>query len=283
MAKLLEFDDIAPKLGSQDLLLFDVRWYLDGRDGYEAFQNGHIRSAIYLDVETCLSDRSRTDPRQGRHPLPDPMSFEAVLSSYGATRNHLLVFYDDQAESIAARAWWMASAIGYDSALLNGGISSAPPHEIEIGKSNRQSLPRLPIDSCNSAWNPSLIITEKDLKAGFANNKILLLDARSKERYLGLNETLDPRAGHIPKAVSAFWRQNIDRKNRFRHPNEIAKNFARIGIESSTEKEIVSSCGSGITACHNIFSLLYAVKIQARLFPPSFSGWCQSEENSVDR
>ncbi len=282
MAKLVEFEDIYQELGSDGLHLFDVRWYLDGRDGYESYMERHIKTSTFLDVDTCLSDRSSKDPRSGRHPLPDPKLFESVLSSFGVSRDHKLVFYDDQAGSIAARAWWMASAIGYDAALLNGGLTSAPETFTEAGPSINVSLTRLPYAS-TSEWDSSLIINEDELKAKIASGSVILLDARSKERYLGINETVDQRAGHIPTAVSAFWRHNIDRRGRFKHPNEIAKNFRNLGIDQSVGKEIVSSCGSGITACHSIFSLLFSMNIQARLFPPSFSGWCNSPLNMVDR
>ncbi len=281
VAKLVELDEIEPSLGTKELQLFDVRWYLDGKSGYQAFLDGHIRSAMFLDVDTCLCDSRNVDPTMGRHPLPDPKNFESVLSSYGVTKDQLLVFYDDQAGSIAARAWWMASAIGYQAALLNGGLTTAPNVLIESGESSNKSMPWLPYKSSTASWDPDLVISESELKALVNHGKVILLDARSKERYLGINETADPKAGHIPGAVSAFWRHNVDRKNRFKHPNEIAKNFRLLGIEPDTQKEVVSSCGSGITACHNIFTLLYALEIRARLFPPSFSGWCHSPGNEI--
>jgi len=281
VAKLVELDEIEPSLGTKELQLFDVRWYLDGKSGYQAFLDRHIRSSMFLDLDTCLCDSRNVDPTMGRHPLPDPKNFESVLSSYGVTKDQLLVFYDDQAGSIAARAWWMASAIGYQAALLNGGLTTAPNVLMESGESSIKSMPRLPYASSTAAWDPDLVISESELKALVNRGKVILLDARSKERYLGINETADPKAGHIPGAVSAFWRHNVDRKNRFKHPNEIAKNFRQLGIEPNTQKEVVSSCGSGITACHNIFTLLYALEIRARLFPPSFSGWCHSPGNEI--
>ena len=282
VAKLVELDEIAPYIGSKELHLFDVRWYLDGRSGHEAFMESHIKSAVYLDLDTCLCDPEVAPPTKGRHPLPTPKHFESVLTSFGATRDHRLVFYDDQGSSIAARAWWMASAIGFDAALLNGGLSATPDDMTESGESRQTSLPRLPYASQSSSWDPNLIISEKDLKARLSNSTVILLDARSKERYQGINESIDLRAGHIPGAISAFWRDNVDDKNRFLQPAEIAANYRRIGIEPSDAIEVVSSCGSGITACHNIFSLLYSLQIQARLFPPSFSGWCQNTQNKVE-
>ncbi len=282
VAKLVELDDIAPEIGSKELHLFDVRWYLDGRSGHEAFVQGHVKSAVYLDLDTCLCDPEVASSTRGRHPLPTPKHFEAVLTSFGATRDHRLVFYDDQGGSIAARAWWMASAIGFDAALLNGGLSAVPSDMTESGESRQTSLARLPYGSHGSSWDPNLVISEEELKVHISNGTVILLDARSKERYQGINESIDPRAGHIPSAVSAFWRNNVDDRDKFLQPEAIAANFRRLGIEPSAATEVVSSCGSGITACHNIFSLLYALDIQARLFPPSFSGWCQNSQNKVD-
>ncbi|TAN30756.1 MAG: sulfurtransferase [Actinomycetota bacterium] len=282
VANLVELADIEPSLGTEELHLFDVRWYLDGRSGHRAFLEKHIRSAMFLDLDTCLCDPSTVDPALGRHPLPDPKSFESVLTSFGVSKSQLLVFYDDQAGSIAARAWWMASAIGYQAALLNGGLSAASNSMFESGESPIRSMPRLPYTSSTMSWDPDLVISEPELKALLSQGNAILLDARSKERYLGINETVDPKAGHIPGAVSAFWRQNVDRRNRFKHPNEIAKNFLQLGIGPTTEKEVISSCGSGVTACHNIFTLQYALQLQARLFPPSFSGWCHTLGNEIE-
>lgn len=176
----------------------------------------------------------------------------------------------------------MASAIGFDAALLNGGLDSVPEDMTDQGPTSPRSITRLPY-AASGSWNPELVIDEAELKTKLASNSIILLDARSKERYLGINESIDPRAGHVPGAVSAFWRQNIDSRNRFKQRDEIANNFRHLGIEESTDREVASSCGSGITACHNIFSLLYSMNIQARLYPPSFSGWCRSPENRVDQ
>ncbi|MDA8270074.1 MAG: rhodanese-like domain-containing protein [Actinomycetota bacterium] len=282
MAKLLEFDDIAPRIGSEGLHLFDVRWYLDGSDGYSAYLERHIRSSMFLDVDNCLSNHESSDKGEGRHPLPNPKSFELVLESLGVARGDQLVFYDDQAGSIAARAWWMASAIGFDAALLNGGLDCVPEGMTDQGRMRPRPMTRLPY-AASGSWNPELVINEAELKKKIASDSIIVLDARSKERYLGINESIDPRAGHIPGAVSAFWRQNIDSRNRFKKPDEIARNFRQLGIEEANGKEVASSCGSGITACHNIFSLLYSMNIQARLYPPSFSGWCSSPENRVDQ
>lgn len=282
VAKLVEIDEIGPELGSEELHLFDVRWYLDGKSGHNAFLKSHIKSAVHLDLDTCLCDPGVVDSTKGRHPLPTPKHFESVLTSFGATRDHRLVFYDDQGGSIAARAWWMASAIGFDAALLDGGLSATPDNMTESGESRQTSLPRLPYASHSSSWDPNLIISEEELKVRISNGSVILLDARSKERYQGINESIDPRAGHIPGAVSAFWRNNVDEKNKFLQPEAIAANYRQLGIGPSAAMEVASSCGSGITACHNIFSLLYALNIQARLFPPSFSGWCQNTQNRID-
>lgn len=281
-AHLVEFTDIQNSLGSEELHLFDTRWYLDGRNAQDTFQQSHIRSAKFIDVDLFLSDSRSKEPRLGRHPLPTPKTFETVMSSLGVTKDHLIVFYDDQGGSIAARGWWMAITSGYNAALLNGGFDIVPELFIETGDSGLVSIPSPDGDSSQSSWDPRFVIWEEELKEKISSKTITLLDARAKDRFLGINETVDPRAGHIPSAISAFWKENIDESNKFKSKSEIRDNFARLGVDLKADKEVVSSCGSGITACHNIFSLLYSTGMLARLYPPSFSGWCHTATNEVE-
>lgn len=282
VARLVEFQDIQDRLGLSTVHLFDVRWYLDGRDGFESYRVKHIRSAIFLDVESHLTSKKETDSHLGRHPLADPDDFLNFLTSHGVEKDHQLVFYDDQANSISSRAWWMASALGFNAALLNGGINSATEPFIEVGGSPEIRPRQYRSSSDSMHWDPSLVIDEDQLKAALDGDDLILLDARSNDRYLGINETVDPRSGHIPGAKNIFWMLNIDEYGRFRTRNEISQNFRSIGIEPGSDSFIVSSCGSGITACHNIFSLLYAMGIRASLYPPSFSGWCSNSDNPIE-
>lgn len=281
-ATLVEFDDIRDRLGLPDFYLFDVRWYLDGRDSYESYRAKHIHSAIFLNVDEHLTLKDMTHPGLGRHPLAKPKDFLNYLASCGVQKDHFLVFYDDQSNSIAARAWWMASALGFNAGLLNGGINSATDQFIEAG--NGPSLPsesqQLTFDKLD--WDSSLVIDEESLKSLLVDESCILLDARSNERYRGINEITDPKAGHIPGAKNLHWMMNTDEKGRFKQRSEIAENFRSVGISPGSERIVVSSCGSGITACHNIFALLYGLGIRAMLYPPSFSGWCRNLGNPIE-
>lgn len=283
-ANLVDIDVLQEQLEDPSLHIFDVRWYIDGRSGIEAYQHLHLRTAKYLDLEKNLVDFHNQDPRQGRHPLPSPGIFTAGLSELGISTSDRLVFYDDQGCSVAARAWWMASALGYDASLLNGGLNSVPPHLLtkggELVKRRGKASQNSPSETKD--WDSALVIDEDELKRKLVNNSVILLDARSADRYHGLNEQLDPRAGHIPQAQNLFWKLNVTKDHKFRPRSEIAENFRSIGISTGLEKDVVSSCGSGITACHNIFALLYSLEILARLFPPSFSGWCANGSNRID-
>lgn len=282
IAQLVELIDIEENLGNTDTHLFDVRTFTNGLSGSEAFQNGHIKSAKFLDIELHLSDHQAADPLLGRHPLPSPEAFEATMAAFGVAKHHFLIFYDDMANAIASRAWWMASALGYDAALLNGAFGAAPKELLESGDPDIPVIPQLKADTNYSSWDTEFVIWEDELKDKIESGSAIILDARTKDRFQGINETMDPIGGHIPTSFSAFWKHNVDQNNRFKPKVEITENFEHLGILSDSPYEIISYCGSGVTACHNIFSLLYATGKLARLYPPSFSGWCQTSTNGID-
>src|SRR5580658_10464609 len=105
-----------------ELALADVRWYLDGRSGREAFERGHLPGAVFVDLDEWLSGNPRAGG--GRHPLPDPEIFAAGMSTLGIGDGTVVVAYDDQGGVIAARMVWMLRATGHDAALLDGGLLS---------------------------------------------------------------------------------------------------------------------------------------------------------------
>ena len=99
----------------------------------------------------------------------------------------------------------------------------------------------------------------------------MLLDARDGERYRGEVEPVDPRAGHIPGAVSLPCRENLDPSGRFLPVAELRVRFAAAGVTGGAE--VVSYCGSGVTACHNLLALEHAGLAPGRLYAGSWSQW----------
>jgi len=239
------------------VLLADVRWYLDGRSGREAYESGHLPGAVFVDLDKWLSG----DPRsgRGRHPLPNPEVFAAGMSALGVADDATVVGYDDQGGVVAARLVWMLRATARDAALLDGGLQCYEG-ALETGATavspahfTARPWPQARLADVNDATDPANVV----------------IDARSTDRYHGQGEHVDPRAGHIPGAVSLPCRGNLDETGRFLPPRELRDRFESAGV--STNASVVSYCGSGVTACHNLLALEFCGLAHGRLYPGSWS------------
>src|SRR5687767_12423272 len=105
-----------------ELVLADVRWYLDGSSGRAAYDKGHLPGAVFVDLEAWLA--ARASPERGRHPLPEPEVFARGMGEVGIGDADTVVAYDDQGGVIAARLVWMLRATGRVAALLDGGLAA---------------------------------------------------------------------------------------------------------------------------------------------------------------
>ncbi len=265
---LISVDELTAALDDPALVLLDVRWSLGQTDGRERYLGGHIPGARFVDLDRDLA--AVTSPERGRHPLPRPEDFERTLRTLGITTESRIVVYD-QAESFgASRLWWMLRNAGLDSArVLDGGLDAwlRAGGELSVGN----PLAAAP-GSVTVRWGemPTIDIDEA---AHFAADGILL-DARAGERYRGEVEPMDPRAGHIPGALSAPTTENLDDTGAFLPAAQLRERFERLGAGDSA---LASYCGSGITAAHQILALAIA-GYPAALFPGSWSQWANDPE-----
>ncbi|MFZ0666742.1 MAG: sulfurtransferase [Acidimicrobiales bacterium] len=253
--------------GDRNLALADARWYIDGRSGRQAYESGHIPGAVFIDLERWLAG----DPRSGhgRHPLPEPAVFAEGMSEAGIDDGSVVVAYDDQGGVIAARLVWMLRVTGHDAALLDGGLNAYDGH-LEQGDGH---------DAAHSGvftakpW-PSERLATADDAADPAN---VVIDARPPDRYLGQEEPFDPRPGHIPGAWNLPCRSNLRPDGTLLEVDELLSRFEVAAIEPARSEVladgVVSYCGSGITACHNLLVLEHCGFGEGfgRLYPGSWS------------
>jgi thiosulfate/3-mercaptopyruvate sulfurtransferase len=270
MIPLVSTSELAFLFSDPSLVIADLRWDSASPDpGVVAYRQGHIPGAIYVDLDTDLSDRS--DLSRGRHPLPDPAIFAGTLTRLGIGRDTMLVVYDDKAGSLAARLWWMMRWIGGPAArVLDGGFAQWVKEggTVETG-AGPKILPAAKPVVPNP--HPEMVASISDVETLESNT--LLLDARAPERYRGESEDLDARAGHIPGARNAPWRENLvdELSQCFRSSSGLRMRFEQVGVAEG--KDIICSCGSGVTACHNLLALELAGFPGARLYPGSWSEW----------
>jgi thiosulfate/3-mercaptopyruvate sulfurtransferase len=232
-------------------LVFDCR-HQTGRPGagLAAFEAGHIPGASHLDLDTQLSAPIRPDRIGGRHPLPDPAVFGALMRQRGLHAGQRVVAYDDIGGAYAARLWWLLRWLGHDRvAVLSGGLS-AYTGPLEVGPAavavpgNWLPRPR-----------PELVASREEAAAGG-----LLVDARALDRFRGEVEPLDPVAGHIPGAICRPWTDALE--------------DGRLVVTPDIPPGPgIAYCGSGVTACALLLMLSAAGRDNLRLYPGSWSDW----------
>ncbi|MDO9407498.1 sulfurtransferase [Patulibacter sp.] len=249
----------------EEVVLADVRYYLDGRNGREAHAAGHLPGAVYVDLGTVLAGPA--SETGGRHPLPDPASFAAGLSAVGIGDDAVVVAYDDAGGVMAARLVWMLRAVGQDAALLDGGLGSGPLEEGAVVPATATATAR--------EWPVELLATVDDA----TDRGRVVLDARPPERYAGAPDALDPRAGHVPGARNVPARGNVDAEGRLLPVDELRERFAAAGVTAASD--VVSTCGSGVTACHNLLALEQAGLGRGRLWPGSWSAYSRDASRPV--
>ncbi len=269
----------AAELAAQpDAIVVDCRFnLLDPAAGREAWLAGHIPGAFYADLDHDLA-RPRGDAQvgdDGRHPLPDRDAFAALLGSWGLTPDKLLVAYDDVGGAVAARLWWLLRQAGHSRvALLDGGLQAWEQAglALETGPLTLQpgSYP-LPADAFSS-------VGADEVQQGLAQGSLTLLDARDAGRFAGSVEPIDPRAGHVPGALNRPFSANLA-DGRFKSPAQLRTEFD--ALLANQPENIVSMCGSGVTACHNLFAMEHAGLSPGRLYVGSWSGWLADPQRPV--
>jgi len=230
------------------LVLVDVR----PRSAYEA---GHIPGAVHVDPESDLSALGPDASHGGRHPLPSHAQLEEIFSRVGIGADAFVLALDG-GTGWAARCWWLLRHVGHDAAGtfdLRWYLGPLSTGASEVTRAEFHSRPR--VDDT---------ITAEEILARLDDPALVLLDARSRARWLGDEEPLDPVAGRIPGARHAYFEDALP-------------------AGATDPPGLVAYCGSGVTACVVAQKLVLAGREDVRLYPGSFSEWCRREGYPIEK
>ncbi|MFG3692882.1 sulfurtransferase [Stutzerimonas stutzeri] len=280
LAQLIDTTRLNAQLAQPNLCVIDCRFALDDPQyGKRSYEQAHIPGAVYLDLEADLS--GPVIPGQtGRHPLPQSQQLIQRLRAAGLNNDSEVVLYDDGPGAFAARAWWLLAWLGKRSGvyLLDGGLKawcaaggpmSSEPAVVAPG-------------TFDGTPDNSLLIDARQLLADLQQPGLTLLDARALPRFLGEQEPIDPVAGHIPGAQCVPFNGNLGEDGRFLSRQALEERFRPLVATASAER-LVAYCGSGVTACHNLFALCLAGHPLAKLYAGSWSEWITDPQRPVAR
>jgi thiosulfate/3-mercaptopyruvate sulfurtransferase len=286
---LISTDVLAARLADPNFVVVDCRFTLDDAAwGERQWRAGHIPGAVYAHLDRDLSGpKTGTN---GRHPLPDIEVLARTFSRFGITSGKQVAAYDQDLGMFASRLWWLLRWLGHDAvAVLDGGFAKwvAEGRPVSVAEAPRgvDSSDRTGSSGSRARFHAAprrdMTIDIDEVSAHAHDAGWRLLDARAPERYRGELEPMDPVAGHIPGAKSYFFQQNLDARGTFRTPDDLR---ARLGpfINGVVPEQIVSYCGSGVQACHNLLALEHAGVSGAKLFPGSWSQWVSDRSRPVE-
>ena len=268
LTALVRTEILAQHLADPDWIVFDCRHDLaDPARSPRDYAESHIPGARLLHLDEDLS--APKTGKNGRHPLPDPDVLMEKLGRAGVDARKQVLAYDSQGGMVAARLWWLLRWLGHlPVAVLDGGwnqwVAEGRPRSAEVP-------PQRPAKFSGKPRSDR--VDAEFIRSHLGDEGTVLLDARAPDRFRGQNETLDPVGGRIPGARNRYFRDNLGADGCFK-PREILKAEFSAVLGDTRPKDVVHYCGSGVSACHNLFAMEVAGMRGGRLYPGSWSEWC---------
>ncbi len=278
---LIEADELAELVDARAALVVDCRFSLtDEHAGRQAYEAGHIPGAIYAHLNSDLS--SPVLATTGRHPLPEPTVFAALLGRWGITAETQVVAYDDASGAMAARLWWLLRWMGHPrAAVLNGGLAAWQGRGGDLESGGAGDATVSAAGPYSATRHDDLTISTDAVQAASIGTELCLVDARDTARYAGLSEPLDTAAGHVPGAVNLPFASLLGDDGRFLSAEEIAARWHAVVGERPTD-ECAVMCGSGVTACHLALAATAAGLGLPRLYAGSWSEWIRDPDRPIE-
>ena len=278
MQSLVTTDWLAGELGKPDLLLFDATKYLpnEPKDGLTEFRAAHIPGARFFDIDE-VADPDTDLP----HMVPTPGRFAKLMAALGVSNASRVVFYDQKGLASAARGWWLMGLFGHDAAaVLDGGL----PKWLREGRATESGDPVHPAAPQHSAqiYRAARLRGVGDVLGNVTSRAEMVLDARAAGRFTGA--VPEPRAGmrsgHIPGSASLPYTELLNADGTFLPPEALRARFAAAGVDGA--RPLVTSCGSGVTACILTLGLRLAGLPEGAVYDGSWTEWGGRADTPVE-
>ena len=263
------------KIWQNNVIILDASWYLPikERNAYEEYKKSHIPHALYFDIDKVCNIESDLP-----HTVPTELQFTSNIEELGINnKSHIILYCHDGIET-SPRAWWLFKLFGHKNvSILNGGLKAW----LNINGEKSTNIPKVFKSKYITKINKKLLATNTDIINSLNNNRHQVVDARSIERFSGKEEEPRPglQKGHIPNSI------NIPFNLFFNNGYFIKDKEIRDVLDNNNfnySKNIISSCGSGVTACVLAFALELIGEKNWQVYDGSWSEWGLNKENMIE-
>ncbi len=268
---------LADHLDAPDVRVVDASWYMpaQNKNAREIYNAQHIPGAVFFDIDEIAAD----DSAPLTHMMPDAIKFSAKVRKLGLGDGVRIVVYGQTGSALAAcRAWWMLRHFGHhDVAVLDGGLPKWLAENRPV-----TDAPTPPRERHFTARANSFLLREYDqVLANVKSKREQLVDARATERFTGAADEPWGKAGHVPGSYNLPFDRLLNADGTFRDADAIRTAFYDAGV--NLDKSVVTSCGSGVTACVLALGAYIAGKKEVAVYDDSWAEWASTEGSPVDK
>lgn len=276
MSELVSTNWVYKNLENRKLVILDCSWHMphEKRNAKKEYNKKHIKNAYFFDIDK-ISDMETNLP----HMLPSRRRFEEKVKNFGINQSSLIVAYDVKGIFSSPRVWWMFKYFGHKNVfVLNGGLKKWLKEKKPV--TNKKTSYKK--GNFISRLSKEFLVTKNEVLESINKKNSLTFDARYKDRFNG--KVKEPRkrvrSGHIPKSNNIYWGNVINSKGTLVSKKKISNLFNKFNIKN---KKIITSCGSGITACILSLSLLHRLKIHSSVYDGSWNEWGQNKKLPISK